>query len=84
MGVADVAIYAARASARWIGHVARMSAERLPLQVLFGAAADRGPSLVMQERKGKCRTMVEHFQSIVRGMGVDERCWSQAAQDRNG
>ena len=84
MGVEDVATYAARASARWIGHVARMSAQRFPLQVLFGAAADRGPSLMMQERKGLCRTIVEHFRSIVRGMGVDERCWSQAAQDRHG
>ena len=83
MGVEDVATYAARASARWIGHVARMSAQRFPLQVLFGAAADRGPSLVMQERKGLCRTIVEHFRSIIRGMGVDERCWSQAAQDRH-
>ena len=45
MGVEDVATCAARASARWIGHVARMNAERFPLQVLFGAAADRGPSL---------------------------------------
>ena len=84
MGVEDVATYAALSSARWIGHVARMSAQRFPLQVLFGAAADRGPSLVMQERKGLCRAIVEHFRSIVRGMGVDERCWSQAAQDRHG
>lgn len=82
-GVLDIADYAAQATARWMGHVARLPATRLPVVLLSGVLAHRGSSLVQSERATLHRTLVEHMRHTVRRMsGVDELVWTQLAQDR--
>ena len=71
-----------RASMFWLGHVARMSIQKRPKQMLFGWWEHNAPSL---HGKGVSRvTQPMYMSKVLRAGEISEMDWFRLAQDRKG
>ena len=76
LGVPSLLTLAQRRLANWLGHVARLSPDRLPHAALIGTVADRRHDALGPAYLSRVRALLQQLP------GVDDRMWTTVAQNR--